>query len=207
MRGIVRAVRAAFTPRGFAALALPAVLTGLAHYTVKPGDSLSQVAQRQCHSAADWTGIYAASKGTVGANPDMILPGQKLTISCHTANVKLPAAPAALVTHVNVSDDTAQAQPVQHASQTPAPAAPAAVTFTGSSGMQACIISRESGGNPDIWNASGHWGLYQFSASTWAAHGGSAADFGHASVAEQNQVYASTVAADGYSDWAPYDGC
>lgn len=80
-------------------------------------------------------------------------------------------------------------------------------TYHGSGSMQACIIARESGGNSQIWNASGHYGLYQFSASTWAAHGGNPADFGHASVAEQNTVYYATVAADGYSDWAPYDGC
>ena len=79
-------------------------------------------------------------------------------------------------------------------------------TYTGS-GIQACIIRTESGGNPQIWNATGHWGLYQFSYQTWVAHGGVPADFGHAGVAEQNQVFYNTVAADGYSDWTPYDGC
>lgn len=79
-------------------------------------------------------------------------------------------------------------------------------SYTGS-GIQACIIRAESGGNPQIWNATGHWGLYQFSYGTWVAHGGPPADFGHAGVAEQNQVYYNTVAVDGYSDWAPYDGC
>ena len=33
------------------------------------------------------------------------------------------------------------------------------------------------------------------------------ADFGHASVAEQNQVFANAIAAGGQSNWAPYDGC
>lgn len=85
--------------------------------------------------------------------------------------------------------------------------APAAARYSGSSSVQQCIISRESGGNPDVFNASGHYGLYQFSESTWVGSGGSAADFGHASVAEQNVVFARAVAARGYSDWAPYDGC
>ena len=75
------------------------------------------------------------------------------------------------------------------------------------SGFQACVISRESGGNSQVMNSSGHYGLYQFSASTWAGHGGSSADFGRASVAEQTQVFWNTVHADGTSDWAPYDGC
>ena len=56
-------------------------------------------------------------------------------------------------------------------------------------------------------NSSGHYGLYQFSASTWAAYGGNPADFGNASVAEQNQVFDNAIAAGGQSNWAPYDGC
>jgi hypothetical protein len=86
-------------------------------------------------------------------------------------------------------------------------AAPQAPSSYSGSGRQACVISRESGGNPNAMNASGHYGLYQFSYSTWVGSGGSGADFGHAPVAEQNQVFANAVAARGYSDWAPYDGC
>ena len=71
----------------------------------------------------------------------------------------------------------------------------------------ACVVARESGGNSQVMNSSGHYGLYQFSASTWAAYGGSAADFGNASVGEQNQVFANALAAGGESNWAPYDGC
>jgi hypothetical protein len=56
-------------------------------------------------------------------------------------------------------------------------------------------------------NSTGHYGLYQFSAATWAAYGGNPADFGHASVTEQNQVFANALAAGGQSNWAPYDGC
>lgn len=110
--------------------------------------------------------------------------------------------------------------PVPHRTQVPVktagrPATPVAqpkaatpaAHYTGSSAMQECIIRAESGGNSQIWNASGHYGLYQFSEQTWAAHGGNPADFGHASVAEQNAVFAQTVADDGYSDWTPYDGC
>jgi hypothetical protein len=80
-------------------------------------------------------------------------------------------------------------------------------SYTGSSSVQECIIRAESGGNPNIFNASGHYGLYQFSESTWEEYGGSAASFGHASVAEQNAVFAVAVATNGYRDWTPYDGC
>ena len=70
-----------------------------------------------------------------------------------------------------------------------------------------CVIARESGGQSQVMNGSGHYGLYQFSASTWAAYGGSSADFGHASVAEQNQVFNNAVASGGQSNWSAYDGC
>jgi hypothetical protein len=100
----------------------------------------------------------------------------------------------------------AVASPPKTSTVSVASAAPA-TTYKGSGSMQQCIISRESGGNPNAMNASGHYGLYQFSYSTWVGSGGNGADFGHASVAEQNQVFANAVAARGYSDWAPYDGC
>ena len=81
--------------------------------------------------------------------------------------------------------------------------------YTGSAGgsFQSCVIARESGGNSQVMNSTGHYGLYQFSASTWAAYGGSPAAFGNASVAEQNQVFANAIAAGGRSNWSPYDGC
>jgi hypothetical protein len=74
-------------------------------------------------------------------------------------------------------------------------------------GFQQCVITRESGGNSQVMNSSGHYGLYQFSASTWAAYGGSSGTFGHASVAEQNRVFANAMARGGQSNWSPYDGC
>lgn len=158
--------------------------------TVKAGDYLSKIAAQDCGDQKFWTGILAANKKI--SNPDLIYPGEKLTLSCKTAPL-----PRAVV--------TASAMIPQRHHYYSAPAVTS--TYHGSGSMRQCIISRESGGNAGIWNASGHWGLYQFSESTWIAHGGSAADFGHASVAEQNQIYYNTVAQDGYSDWAPYDGC
>jgi hypothetical protein len=69
------------------------------------------------------------------------------------------------------------------------------------------VVARESGGNAQAMNATGHYGLYQFSASTWAAYGGNPADFGHASVTEQDQVFASALAAGGQRNWSQYDRC
>jgi hypothetical protein len=109
----------------------------------------------------------------------------------------------------------AQAAPVQAtASYVPAHSAPATTTrgstYSGGTPGGAfgqCVVARESGGNAQVMNSSGHYGLYQFSASTWAAYGGNPGDFGHASVAEQNQVFNTAIARGGQSNWSPYDGC
>lgn len=49
-------------------------------YTVQSGDSLSKIAQKQYGNASAWNKIYNANKTTIGDNPDLIKPGQKLTI-------------------------------------------------------------------------------------------------------------------------------
>lgn len=77
------------------------------------------------------------------------------------------------------------------------------------SGMTACIIARESGGNPEAVNGSGYMGEGQWDESTWLADGGGA--YGatplDASAAEQQQVIANQVAAGNTGQWTNYDGC
>ena len=99
--------------------------------------------------------------------------------------------------------------PVTYGESAPVYSAPtqAASTYTGGGSFQSCVIAAESGGNSQVMNSSGHYGLYQFSSGTWAAYGGNPADFGNASVGEQNQVFNNAIAAGGQSNWAPYDGC
>lgn len=162
--------------------------------TVKSGQTLSGIAGKNCPSEADWTGIYVRNKKTIGNDPNLIQPGQELALDCKT--VSLPVVAAV----------TADIQPaVHHHYQAAQPAVSGGHSVSGS--FQACVIQRESGGNSQVMNSSGHYGLYQFSEQTWAGHGGNPADFGHASAAEQTQVFWNTVHADGTSDWAPYDGC
>lgn len=173
-----------------------ASLTAQTVYKVKTGDTLSAIGRKD---KVAWQSIYCENKAKIGANPDVIQPGQKLVIpdhkvSCHivqdvTASVTVPSAPV-------------QAQQPSYSSYNQN------VNPGNYSGFQACVISRESGGNSQIMNSSGHYGLYQFSYDTWVAYGGNPADFGHASVAEQNQVFDNAMATPGGAgNWAPYDGC
>lgn len=79
-----------------------------------------------------------------------------------------------------------------------------------SSSFQSCVISHESGGNPQIWNKQGYpyWGLYQFGKPLWTAYGGSPASWGHADASTQTQVFDSVMSHyDGCQNWFPSDGC
>ena len=127
----------------------------------------------------------------------------------HVAHVAHEArvAKSALQTVRMQSYVRTQAALVRTAPVQAAPKAARAATYSGSGSFQSCVIARESGGNSQAINPSGHYGLYQFSAATWAAYGGSPSSFGNASVAQQNQVFNNAIAAGGQSNWAPYDGC
>jgi LysM repeat protein len=170
-------------------------------YRVRPGDSLSSIAGRVYHNQNAWPELYWANHKQIHWAND-IEAGQVLRIPVKPA--KIPAAPAELGPSAPPAPAAAASAVSGYA------AAPSAGTYTGGApggSFGQCVIARESGGNAQVMNASGHYGLYQFSASTWAAYGGSPADFGNASVAEQNQVFANAVAAGGQSNWSAYDGC
>ena len=49
-------------------------------YTVKSGDTLSDIAQAEMGDANRWRELYEANKDAVGNNPDMIHPGLELKI-------------------------------------------------------------------------------------------------------------------------------
>ncbi|MGO9297989.1 MAG: LysM peptidoglycan-binding domain-containing protein [Streptosporangiaceae bacterium] len=183
------------------------------HVTVHAGETLSGLASRY---HIKWPGLYEANRKAIGANPNVLRIGQHLRVPSAAAAVRLasryhPAPVAAVAAPVQATADVQQPQaPATPAAVTAAPVQ-ATATATVSSGapgsFQQCVINAESGGNPQVMNSTGHYGLYQFSYSTWVANGGNPADFGGASAAEQNQVFQTAYAASGSSPWAPYDGC
>ena len=171
-------------------------------YTVRPGDSLSAIAGRLYHNPAAWPVLYWRNHDKIRW-ADMITAGQVLTVPARPGAI--PAPPAQLAPSYAPRHATAASQA---ATATTTVAATASWTGAYPGGaFGACVVARESGGNPQVMNATGHYGLYQFAYSTWVAYGGNPADFGHASVAEQNQVFATALAQGGQGNWAPYDGC
>jgi LysM repeat protein len=183
------------SPAELLAASRRAVASKPAKYTVRPGDSLSSIAGRVYHDQAAWPAIYWANHSKVRSANDISV-GQVLRIPAKPARIpNAPVQVASVVVTASQSDGVAYA-PAETVS-----------TYSGDGGFASCVIAAESGGNSQVMNSSGHYGLYQFSASTWAAYGGSAGAFGNASVAQQNQVFNNALAAGGQSNWSAYDGC
>ena len=58
----------------------------IAHYTVKPGDNLWDIAKNQMGDSTKWGDLYKANQDVIGTNPSMIQPGQELTINTGAAD-------------------------------------------------------------------------------------------------------------------------
>ncbi len=201
----------------------PAARPAAAHstYIVRSGDSLSRISAKFCGTAADFPSLAAAS-GI--ANPNLIYPGQSITLNCH-APVPAPAAPAHLTAahhrarhashHADRNNHTRPAVAAQgpgaHARGSEGRHSGGHVGTEGMGAFEACVISRESGGNPRAVNpSSGAGGLFQFLPSTWASLGYASAYPGGAQTAPvsvQEAAFAKLYAQAGTSPWAPYDGC
>jgi LysM repeat protein len=191
---------------------IKAVLTDSQKYTVQSGDTLSGIGAR---FGISWQALYAANRQVIGSNPNLIFAGQVLTLNGATSVPVQPEQPQTAPSDQAPSDQAqpeqqqseVQTQPAQQSDVSQSPAQGASSGGSAPSSFQQCVIQNESGGDAQVMNSSGHYGLYQFSQSTWDAAGGNPADFGHASAAEQNQVFQDAYAQWGTSPWAPYDGC
>lgn len=165
-------------------------------YVVQANDYLSSIAPKE-HTDAE--SLYCNNRKVIGSNPNIIRAGQKLAIP--TSKMKC-----------------------QGFSFLSSVSSPSPVVYNGSGGsgrlaaFQACVISRESGGNTQVMNASDHYGLYQFSYSTWVGYGGDGNLFGPpgwnggqggASAAYQTHIFYNAMANPfaGAMNWTPYDGC
>ncbi|MCX5146689.1 LysM domain-containing protein [Streptomyces sp. NPDC048550] len=58
----------------------PAPTAAQLMYTVRAGDSLSSIARRELGNEARWRELYAMNRGVIGSNPELLRPGQVLTL-------------------------------------------------------------------------------------------------------------------------------
>lgn len=62
---------------------VPLVMVAALHgsYTVKPGDTLSAIAEETLDNANAWPTIYDENRAVIGSNPNLIFPGEVYEIS------------------------------------------------------------------------------------------------------------------------------
>lgn len=177
------------------------------HTTVRPGDSLSSISQREFGSSASWPALWWANRHNVH-NPSVIQAGERLVVpGSHKVKPWLTRAALAAIPAAVHAPVAAPAAPSASTGAVTSAAPAQQASYSGSGGFQSCVIQRESGGDPSAVNASsGAGGLYGFLPSTWQALGHSGLPE-NASVAEQNAAFAQEYAQSGGSAWSAYDGC
>jgi LysM repeat protein len=156
-------------------------------YTVKRGDTLSQIAKRA--KLPSWRPIWDLNKKI--NHPNLIYPGQRLVIPARGEKVEHRPLPALAITRV-VSLERSSA-PVARRS-----------TVSRSAPVGGSVWDRlaqcESGGNWGINTGNGYSGGLQFAPGTWAANGGSGSAH-NASRAEQIRVAERVLASQGWGAW------
>ena len=169
-------------------------------YTIRPGDTLSQVAARAYGRAADWPALWWANRRQV-PNPDLITTGQRLALpNSHQVPPWLARAARAA---------TSAARPASAASAgaTAAPAAPAHASSpapVSSGGVNwSAIAACESGGNWAASTGNGSYGGLQFTEQTWLGYGGGqyAASANLATPAQQIAIAQNVLAGQGIGAW------
>jgi LysM repeat protein len=199
-RRVVRTLSIAGLGAGITAAGAGAAFA--ADYTVKPGDTLSEIAQA---NGADWHQLAQLNNLQ---NPDLILIGQtlqldgvrKTAVTPRRATIKKTDGPTVRKTYrkkvtANRSESTSPESTSTKRSSSRTSGGSANL-----SGAWAKVAACESGGNPRAVNAAGYYGLFQFDTRTWRSVGGSGNPTS-ASAAEQLMRAKALYAQRGASPW------
>jgi LysM repeat protein len=174
---------------------------GPAHYTVRQGDTLSDIARHEYGRAAAWPALWWVNRHAV-PNPGMIKVGQRLRLSgwhrvppwlSRAAQAAIPAPPPAPSAPAPASA-AAPAAPAE---------APASVPAASGGVNWSAIAACESGGNWGANTGNGFYGGLQFTQGTWLANGGGqyAASADQASASQQIAVAQRVLASQGIGAW------
>ena len=158
-------------------------------YTVKPGDTLSEIAQA---NGADWHHLAELNHLN---NPNLILIGQTL---------QLDGVKKAAVTERRTVKKPQTAHKTQRKARATRSETRTLTTRSSGkanlSGAWAKVANCESSGNPRAVNPAGYYGLFQFDKQTWRSVGGSG-NPANASAAEQLMRAKKLYAQRGASPW------
>ena len=191
---------------------LPALALATVLYTVKPGDTLSGIAQ---HYNTTWEAIYTENHTKI-SNPNLVYAGERLHVrrGDHSTAVSAqaaaavqsaPSAAAVTSTPVQSTSTSAQSTPVQSYRATTTPTSTSGQSYdSGSlsdipgvpSSFASCVAYRES---TDDTNPAANGNAYGIIPA-------SGYDVGGDSIAQQKQVFKEIYDTSGPSAWAS-DGC
>lgn len=85
-------------------LAVPSMPSSERVVTVRPGDTLASIAADEIGDAARWTALYDENRSVVGADPDLIRPGQVLQLPRRGGGVQEDPIPDAAPPHPTADD-------------------------------------------------------------------------------------------------------
>lgn len=157
-------------------------------YTVKSGDTLSEIAQA---NGADW---HQLARINNLKDPDLILIGQTLTLD----GVTKAAAPKRVTTKKVETRKVRKTERKVKSSRSEDRRSTSGRANL--SGAWAKVANCESSGNPRAVNPAGYYGLFQFDRQTWRSVGGSGSP-ANASAAEQLMRAKKLYAQRGASPW------
>ncbi|MBP2349257.1 murein DD-endopeptidase MepM/ murein hydrolase activator NlpD [Kribbella aluminosa] len=148
-----------------------------ADYTVKSGDTLSQIAQA---NGADW---HQLAQLNHLKDPNLILIGQTLTLDGVKSSASKDQAPQVSPKSESYKSDNGatKSQTRKSDSNRTSRSADRPQASNGGggggkanlSGAWAQVANCESSGNPRAVNGGGYYGLFQFDLQTWRSVGGS----------------------------------
>ena len=170
------------------AVAATATASATGDYTVKKGDTLSEIAQ-QYHTS--WQTLARINQLRT---PDLILIGQQLELS----------GSATGGTHVRKAERGYSGE-----SAAPRPSKSRSTESSSRSGSASLssawrrVAQCESGGNPRAVNGAGYYGLFQFDLQTWRSVGGS----GNPADASASEQYSRAKALYAQRGAAPWPVC
>ena len=169
------------------AVAATATASATGDYTVKKGDTLSEIAQ-QYHTS--WQTLARINQLR---NPDLILIGQQLELS----------GPATSGTTLRKSQREYGGAAAAPRHRTRGTNSGGTVSRSGSASLSGAwrkVAQCESGGNPRAVNGAGYYGLFQFDLQTWRSVGGSG-NPANASASEQYSRAKALYAQRGAAPW------
>ena len=170
-------------------------------YTIRPGDSMAQIAAHAYGSAADWPALWWANRRHV-PDPDLITAGQRLVLP---GSHQVPPWLARAALAAAAAARPAPAAPAAAPSAVPAASAPTSSPPPASAGgvNWAAIAACESGGNWAADTGNGFYGGLQFTEQTWLGYGGGqyASSANLATPGQQIAVAQRVLAGQGIGAW------